>query len=259
MPATVAKPAGHHYLVITFSGVWLKRMRLFVPINGFRRNTLAFLVIAMLIGMAIGPRTGLAQNQSVATQQLFTTTDKNDLAAVRKSLEEGADLSSRNKAGQTAIDVAVTKGHFDIVQFLLGERNKQIKKRLGLQNEISPAAPPTRLEPVRPVRNVAENIAKNIAKNQPSSTTVTPPVATKQQPKSADLLDIEFDTPTKKSIPAPAPQQTAVIKTPAQQQSSPSEKRSSVRRLLDRFLSRFGLGDDTPEIWKENNKPRYRP
>ncbi len=219
-------------------------------------------VLAMFIAVTALPQTGFTQNHSLATQQLFVAADKGDLASIKDSLAKGADLSARNRADKTAIDVAVTKGHFDIVQFLLGERNKLIKKRLGLNQPASPTAPPsreaqpTRLEPVRAVENAAPSPEPAPA---PAVKTET---LQKAQP---DLSEIQLETPAKETdkqvkaetkpqpTAAPAPQQTATVAAAAPDPDT-SEKRSSFRRLLDRFLYRFGLGDDRPEPWKKDNR-----
>lgn len=232
----------------------VKEMGLFILKNHFRLNTIVFLVFALLFTIAVAvvaaPQTGWAQNNSLATQQLFTATHKNDLASVRESLKKGADLSARNKLRQTAIDVAVTKSYFDIVHYLLSERNKKIKKRLGLENAKSPSAPPTRSsQPTRlePVRTVENTVGKQS------------PTAPRQKTKEPDLSGLKLDNtvqppaqkpaknPTKKSVPPPV--KSSAVSLP------PSEKRSSIRRLLDKFLTRFGLGDETPEIWKTDNQP----
>ena len=60
---------------------------------------------------------------SQATAALFGAVELNDMAAVERSLKDGADIEAKNPNGKTALDLAVDMGHFRIAHFLLAHRN----------------------------------------------------------------------------------------------------------------------------------------
>lgn len=85
---------------------------------------LPVLILTMFLGHFAGIQGAAAQGQlSEASTALFTAVELNDMAAVERSLAEGADVEAKNPAGRTALDIAVDMGHFRIAHFLLAHRN----------------------------------------------------------------------------------------------------------------------------------------
>lgn len=92
-----------------------------------------------------------AQSPS-STDKLFQAVEVNDMNAVKAAIGAGANLSEKNRAGKTAADVAVDKGHFIIAHYLLSERNaksvarqKKGKARIDPGDRLrKPAAKPAR-------------------------------------------------------------------------------------------------------------------
>lgn len=80
--------------------------------------------LAIVFAMAMGtgapsPLYAQTPQQSNATALLFNAVKKGDMDAVQASIDNGANLTERNAAGQTPGDLAVQLKHFDIVKFLL--------------------------------------------------------------------------------------------------------------------------------------------
>jgi hypothetical protein len=75
---------------------------------------------------------GAAQSLSPATEKLFEAVYDGDLAQVQISIAAGADISALNTWGIMAVDLAVDKGHFDIVHFLLQVRDTQSQNKKPL-------------------------------------------------------------------------------------------------------------------------------
>gem|GEM_PF-4001301 len=88
---------------------------------------------------------------SPETQKLFKAVEENNLAGVQLSVAEGADLEAVDDWGVTALDLAVDKGLFDIVHFLLSARSLQREQR---QEEIDNTPPTTVLSQGQPVTPV---------------------------------------------------------------------------------------------------------
>ncbi|MFQ5764125.1 MAG: ankyrin repeat domain-containing protein, partial [Rhodospirillales bacterium] len=59
---------------------------------------------------------------SASTIRLFKAVALNDMAAVKASIEDGADLEAENDDGMTPADLAVDRGHFIIAHYLLSSR-----------------------------------------------------------------------------------------------------------------------------------------
>lgn len=87
-------------------------------------------IIVALLGQAV------AQSLSPQTKKLFDAVLSGKLAQVQMSIAAGGDINAINSWGITPVDLAVDKGYFDIVHFLLQIRDVQAKKP-------RPAPPPT--------------------------------------------------------------------------------------------------------------------
>ncbi|MCH7551401.1 MAG: ankyrin repeat domain-containing protein, partial [Proteobacteria bacterium] len=57
-----------------------------------------------------------------STLELFKAVALNDMAGVKKSIDDGADLYAENEEGMSAADLAVDKGHFIVAHYLLSRR-----------------------------------------------------------------------------------------------------------------------------------------
>ncbi len=109
----------------------------------------AVLVVALGFALAaapIGASRGLAAEKlSPATIALFDAVRTNDLAAVKRSLLEGADVRALNVSRRNPIDLAVDKGYFPIAHYLLAwrkQRTSEIQPVLPAPPRKKSAAPP---------------------------------------------------------------------------------------------------------------------
>lgn len=82
---------------------------------------------------------------SPSSQALFEAVRTNDLDALRQAINAGADLTARDEWGSTAADLAVDKGYFAIVQYLLSLG--AIAKPAGHVPPAPPAATTATAEP----------------------------------------------------------------------------------------------------------------
>ncbi|MBT6240893.1 MAG: ankyrin repeat domain-containing protein [Rhodospirillaceae bacterium] len=82
---------------------------------------------AALMLSPIGESAG--QEQSEATKQLFEAVYDGNMAKVQISIAGGGDIHALNSWGITPVDLAVDKGHFDIVHYLLQVRDLQSQKK----------------------------------------------------------------------------------------------------------------------------------
>ncbi|MEE9317662.1 MAG: hypothetical protein V3U48_05170, partial [Rhodospirillales bacterium] len=101
----------------------------------------AVLVVALGFALAVAPivasRGLAAEKLSPATIALFDAVRTNDLAAVKRSLLEGADVRALNVSRRNPIDLAVDKGYFPIAHYLLAWR----KQRTSEIRPVPPAPP----------------------------------------------------------------------------------------------------------------------
>lgn len=86
-----------------------------------RRNLIVLLVTAAFFGASCGnpPDSRLETPQVASGQDLIGATQRNDDAAVRKLLDEGADVNSKTDTGVTALMAASGIGNKEIVELLL--------------------------------------------------------------------------------------------------------------------------------------------
>ena len=62
----------------------------------------------------------MAASMGLATDaELWEAAEKGDLAAVRTMVEGGADVAAKNRYGQTALFLAVIRGHLDVAAYLI--------------------------------------------------------------------------------------------------------------------------------------------
>ncbi|HEY4636105.1 MAG TPA: ankyrin repeat domain-containing protein, partial [Rhodospirillales bacterium] len=79
----------------------------------------AALVLALLLALEAAAQSTATTGLSGPTLRLFKAVELNDMAAVKGSLDDGADIAKENADGMTAADLAVDKGHFIIAHYLL--------------------------------------------------------------------------------------------------------------------------------------------
>ena len=82
----------------------------------------AVFIVVLLAAFAAAAQSAATKGLSGPTLRLFKAIELNDMAAVKGSLDDGADISMQNADGQTAADLAVDKGHFIIAHYLLSRR-----------------------------------------------------------------------------------------------------------------------------------------
>ncbi|MBI2978676.1 MAG: ankyrin repeat domain-containing protein, partial [Rhodospirillales bacterium] len=98
----------------------------------------AALVLALLLAFEAAAQSTATTGLSGPTLRLFKAVELNDIAAVKGSLDDGADIAKENADGMTAADLAVDMGHFIIAHYLLS------RKLLGEATPVMLAPAPTR-------------------------------------------------------------------------------------------------------------------
>jgi hypothetical protein len=160
-----------------------------------------FLAIVALC-LALSGQTA-AQELSPATKKLFEAVHNGDLAQVQISIAGGADPEALNTWGISAVDLAVDKGHFDIVHFLLQVREMQAQKGkpapvpspARVTSLSNPAPVPAKAEALQPVPiepgAVAEVYTPPLGSGPWSATVVTtePPPPAPNQPDGPSPFD----------------------------------------------------------------------
>lgn len=149
----------------------------------------------VLSSMLSTPVAAQSTELDAATQRLFEAVENNDMSGVQISIGGGADINAFNEWGLTAVDLAVDKGHFKIVHYLLSVRN--IRKT-------SPATPPPAPAPV-----VSVAPPPDLA-SDPVSEVITPPPGS--DPWSATVVKSKPPAPPVRS--GPSPFDAAVSKPP---------------------------------------------
>ena len=96
--------------------------------------TLAIVALCLVLN---GQTTG--QELSTSTKKLFEAVNNGDLAQVRISIADGANFKAVNTWGITPVDLAVDKGHLDIVHYLL-----QVSEMQSQKGKLAPVPSPTR-------------------------------------------------------------------------------------------------------------------
>jgi hypothetical protein len=97
------------------------------------------------------PQSAVSDNP---TKRLFEAVWDNNLAQVRASLDQGANLLSTNQIGQTPTDVAIDRGFFDLANELM-QRTRTLKQVQTTQAPPPPpkpiaSAPPLQAPPPKP-------------------------------------------------------------------------------------------------------------
>ena len=82
----------------------------------------AVFIVVLLAAFAAAAQSASTKGLSGPTLRLFKAIELNDMAAVKGSLDDGADISMQNADGLTAADLAVDMGHFIIAHYLLSRR-----------------------------------------------------------------------------------------------------------------------------------------
>ncbi len=91
-----------------------------------------------------------AQSQSEATKKLFDAVYNGKLDQVQITIAAGADINALNAWGITPVDLAVDKGHFDIVRFLLQVRDVQSQKMKSPPTPVPATVTSLRATPIEP-------------------------------------------------------------------------------------------------------------
>lgn len=189
-----------------------------------------FLAAAFLLAGA-GPAQA-AENADLkgSTLELFKAVALNDMAGVKKSIEDGADLYAQNEEGMTAADLAVDRGHFIVAHYLLSRR-------------LAGQTPPVALVPGRAKE------AHKAAKSRPKRKFVKPPpkppapppmkVAKPEAPGVAEKTvagkaapgKIPFEPPetTPPDMPPPDIGETVAKVPPAEAEDKMTEKAAEAR------------------------------
>jgi hypothetical protein len=159
------------------------------------RNRIGALMMAG--GLVLVSLTGAwaAENLSAATKRLFDAVWTDDMARVRASIIDGADLTAINEFGVRAVDMAVDKGHYDIAHYLLSvEKQRNDQKTLA---QPVPVPVPTPLPSSAPApQPVPTPLPVATVAPAPISDAVPMPVtAPASTPKSASVPTVRANEP----------------------------------------------------------------
>ncbi|MBC8270384.1 MAG: ankyrin repeat domain-containing protein [Rhodospirillaceae bacterium] len=140
-----------------------------------------------------------AQEPSEATKQLFDAVYDGNLAKVQISIAGGGDINALNAWGITPVDLAVDKGYFDIVHYLLQVRDLQDQKK-----KPAPAAPVARVTALGATPNLPQSqpLAPVPAAAPVGEVYAPPPDA---GPWSATVVTSEPPPPPPVAIAGPSP------------------------------------------------------
>lgn len=94
-------------------------------VKQFQIKQLCFCTLILLALTSVSGAGALAQNLDAATQKLFSAAQRNHINSAKAAIRDGADLNAKNARGSTAVDIAIDKGHFYLVQYLLSVRDKK--------------------------------------------------------------------------------------------------------------------------------------
>jgi hypothetical protein len=154
----------------------------------------------------------IGQELSPATKKLFEAVNNGDLAQVQISIDSGANFKAVNTWGITPVDLAVDKGHLDIVHYLLQVTEVQTKKgelapvpsppKANFLN--SPAQVPAPAEPLQPVPTELGAVA-DVYSPPPGSDPWSATVVTMEPPPNSSVASVSHIDKQSKS----APQQVA--------------------------------------------------
>jgi hypothetical protein len=126
-------------------------------------HSLAVITLLLLIGPVGSANAALSD----ATRQLFQAIDVNDIGAVKKAVNSGADLNAKNATGMSPADVAVDKGHFIIAHYLLSERGSRKKISNAPTPPVIATSPAS--EPKKPVTAPRQPAPKKLVAKKPSA------------------------------------------------------------------------------------------
>lgn len=167
-------------------------------LHELRRRAGSVLIVCAVALSICAP--AFAQEMSPATQKLFEAVHNGDLAQVQVSIAGGGDINAVNTWGVTPVDLAVDKGHFDIVHFLL-----QVRELQAMEKKTPPAPAPAA------VTSLSSATGDQMAAQPSTSKTAQPlaaPVAEVYSPPpgsdpwSATVVTTEPPTPPPPSVPA---------------------------------------------------------
>jgi len=228
--------------------------------------------------------TAYAQENAAQIEALFLAVENNDMEAVRKAINDGASVESRDFNGMQPVDLAIDRGFFEIAHYLISMRNTQTSP---------PPTPST--NPPRSQATTHKNASPLTPDLEAKAPVSTPPSPT---PDIRPPTNNPFDAPTpqatelpaidgiqeppasvvKTSItppdPAPAPtlqpdkSKRSTLKTAedkpaalADAKPSPPAKQSATRRFFSTFSDFFKPANTTGITRKprKKNDPRTVP
>ena len=113
----------------------------------------AFLCSASLLALVVGgavssfvlPSTpAYAQSSASATealtQELFLAIENQDLNGVKSAVQKGADVEARDYTGTQPVDLAISRGFFNIAHYLISVRNAKQAALSGTPVQPAPSA-----------------------------------------------------------------------------------------------------------------------
>ncbi len=98
----------------------------FRPVFGLLGRSAGIMAVALAVGI-LAAAAQEASTLPAPTQGVFDAVMKNDLAAAKRSVEAGADVTLRNTRGLTPAEFAVEIGNIEIANYLLAQERAQLR------------------------------------------------------------------------------------------------------------------------------------
>ncbi len=199
-----------------------------------------------------------AQEPSEPTKKLFHAINDGNLEKVQVSITDGSDINALNAWGITPVDLAIDKGHFDIVHDLLLVHDLQ-KKGGGSTlpipaarfTTLSTAPDQTQFRPKRPKPSkapVAEIYAPPLEAGPWSATVVTSESPTPAVVKGPSPFDLEPETTM--TIPI-----IGIVRGPTEMTSGKIVN-TTVRATIEATIKEVGRKQIKPKPLPKKNIPK---
>ncbi len=197
--------------------------------------------------------------QTIATERMFEAVMKDDLAAVKRQVEAGAEIRWRNPRGLTAAEFAVELGHIEIANYLLAEEKSRVAAPARVADKGAPKAA-KKVEPPRAPRPDAgaartAPVPDTPPRAQRAPQTLVERLANLMRPDESEPGPEPPRAGTETSPTPPAPDAPAA-------QDSPGDELSPAERIAERVRERQEVEKKTraaaPAPTEERRTPRSR-
>jgi hypothetical protein len=188
----------------------------------------------------------IGQELSPATKKLFEAVNNGDLAQVQTSIANGANFKATNTWGITPVDLAVDKGHLDIVHYLLKVFEVKIQKGkmppVSLPTNAtslnSPAQIPAPAERLQPVTTELGAVAE-VYSPPPGSNPWSATVVTTEPPPNSSIASVTRAVNQSKSAAQQVARNFPLIGPAQAGAPDPPEKTQNNKGGVSRAMSDF--------------------